>query len=81
MLGMTNSTQTTHTFDTSTAAITRIANAQAELLDHTGHVWQHLSDTQARRLVAEINRLRQSVGWARIDMTGRRRFAHVVTDA
>jgi hypothetical protein len=59
------------TFDQSTAAITRIANAQTELLDYTGHVNRGLPRAQARELILEIGRLRALVGWKSLDMTGR----------
>jgi hypothetical protein len=59
------------TFDESTRVISRIGNAQAELLDHTGHVTRGLSRVTARGLVAEIDALRGLVGWAPLDMGGR----------
>lgn len=59
------------TFDESTRVITRIGIAQAELLDHSGHVARGLSRVAARELVAEIDALRGSVGWAPLDMGGR----------
>jgi hypothetical protein len=61
----------TSTFDESTRRITRIANAQNELLDHSGHVWAHLCVSRRRALVTEINRLRGSVAWKPLDMRGR----------
>ena len=59
------------TFEESTKSITRICNAQNELLDHTGHVWPHLNVTRRRVLVTEINNLRVSVGWRPLEMRGR----------
>ena len=59
------------TFDESTTAITRIACAQSDLLDYTGHVVAGMRVTTRRALVAEIQALRSSVGWSPLDMAGR----------
>lgn len=59
------------TFEESTTCITRIANLQSTLLDHTGHVYRGTPRAEARSLVAEINSLRERVGWRPLDMTGR----------
>jgi hypothetical protein len=59
------------TFNESTAVITRIGNAQAELLDHSGHVNRGLGRAKANELVGEINNLRHRVGWKPLDMAGR----------
>ena len=63
------------TFTESTRAITRIANLQNELLDHTGHVRKGTSRDDRKMLVDEINRLREMVGWepCRISRTGTKR--------
>ena len=49
----------------------RIVQAQAELLDHTGHVHRGLPRQRALALVAEVNELRAANGWKPLDMTGR----------
>lgn len=61
------------TFDERTAAITRIAVAQNELLDHSGHVRSELDEQAARRLLREINQLRRQVAWPALSLRGRRR--------
>lgn len=63
------------TFSEGTRAITRIANLQNDLLDHTGHVRKGTSRDDRKMLVDEINRLREKVGWKplTIPRTGTRR--------
>lgn len=61
------------TFDQTTSHITRIANLQIQLFDHTGHVRRGTSRDDRRMLVDEIQRLRALVGWGPLDMTGRTR--------
>lgn len=62
------------TFAETVAATTRIACAQSELLDHTGHVQRGMARATSTALVAEINALRAQVGWKPLDMTGRYRL-------
>lgn len=59
------------TFHEGTTVITRIALAQVELLDHTGHVIRGLPRKRAKSLVARINEDRLAVGWKPLDMQGR----------
>lgn len=58
-------------FGTSTGRITRIVQAQSELLDHSGHVHRGLPRSKAVALIAEINDLRVKCGWPPLDMRGR----------
>lgn len=61
------------TFDDHTATITRIVQLQNSILDHSGHVIRGTPRVSLRATVDEIQRLRESVGWEPLDMTGRYR--------
>ena len=49
----------------------RIITLQAELLDHSGHVWPELTAGRRRNLVSEINALRAANHFKPLDMRGR----------
>lgn len=49
----------------------RIVCLQNDLLDHSGHVRRGLGHDEARRLIDDINGLRQANGWKHLDMSGR----------
>jgi hypothetical protein len=49
----------------------RMISLQAELLDHSGHVWPNLPQARRRALVSEINQLRGANGFALLDMRNR----------
>jgi hypothetical protein len=51
----------------------RIITLQAQLLDHTGHVWHGMSRDAVRFTLDEINRMRELNGWKPLDMRGRYR--------
>ncbi len=63
------------TFEMSSYAITRICCLQTELFDYTGHVRKGMSRDDRKRLVNEINRMREMVGWKllKTSPTGTRR--------
>lgn len=58
---------------THTETITAIVRLQNRLLDHTGHVVRGTPRHTAHEIVDDINRLRRSINWKALDMTGRYR--------
>jgi hypothetical protein len=57
-----------------TAAVTRVRYLERELFDDGGHVRRRISPARAEETVAEINDLRQALGWLEIDLDGRWRW-------
>jgi hypothetical protein len=57
-----------------TAAVTKVRYLERELFDDGGHVRRGVSPTRAEETVAQINDLRQALGWLEIDLDGRWRW-------
>jgi hypothetical protein len=57
-----------------TLAITRVRYLEQELLDGDGHVRRRTERAKAEETVAQINELRQTLGWLEIDLEGRWRW-------
>jgi hypothetical protein len=57
-----------------TAAVTRVRYLERELFDDGGHVRRRISPARAEETVAQINDLRQALGWLEIDLDGRWRW-------
>ena len=58
-----------------TAAVTKVRCLEHELFDGD-HVRRHLSRQAAEAVIAELNRLRTSLGWLEVDVEGRWRWPH-----
>jgi hypothetical protein len=57
-----------------TAAVTKVRYLERELFDDGGHVRRGISPAGAQETVAQINDLRQALGWLEIDLDGRWRW-------
>jgi hypothetical protein len=57
-----------------TAAVTKVRYLERDLLDDSGHVRKGVTLARAAEIVAEINDLRQVLGWLQIDLDGRWRW-------
>jgi hypothetical protein len=57
-----------------TAAVTKVRYLERELLDDSGHIRKGVTLDRAAEIVAEINDLRQLLGWLQIDLDGRWRW-------
>src|SRR5262245_50927591 len=57
-----------------TAAVTRVRYLERELFDDSGQVRRRVSPARAEETVAQINDLRQALGWLEIDLDGRWRW-------
>jgi hypothetical protein len=57
-----------------TAAVTKVRYLERELFDDDGHVRRRISPSRAEETVAQINDLRQALGWLEIDLDGRWRW-------
>jgi hypothetical protein len=57
-----------------TFAVTRVRYLERELFDDDGHVRRRISPARAEATVAQINDLRQALGWLEIDLDGRWRW-------
>jgi len=58
-----------------TAAITKVRCLEHELFDGA-HVCRQLSRKAAEAILAELNQLRATLGWLKIDVEGRWRWSH-----
>jgi hypothetical protein len=57
-----------------TTAVTRVRWLEQQLFDGDGHVRRQVGRQQAQAIVAELNRLRATLGWLEIDLEGRWRW-------
>jgi hypothetical protein len=57
-----------------TTAVTRVRWLEQKLFDGDGHVRRQVKRAQAGAIVAELNRLRATLGWLEIDLEGRWRW-------
>jgi hypothetical protein len=57
-----------------TAAVAKVRYLERELFDDDGHIRKRVTAARADEVVAQINHLRQALGWLEINLDGRWRW-------